>query len=117
MPSTNVQAAMNALRVLNLDELNEILPFYKNLLSLNRKIEASTAVMDFAPGDEVVLHNIRPKHMNGSKGTVVSVKQTRVVVKFPGTAWAMGVTVPATCLTKTNVATSFDIAMANASGR
>jgi len=102
MPSTNVTAAMNAMRVLSLDELREIMPFYKNLLSLNRRVEAVSAVMDFAPGDQVILHDIRPKHMNGSKGEVVSVKQTRVVVKFPGTQWSMGVTVPATCLTKVN---------------
>lgn len=100
IPKTNVLAAMDALRVLSLEELNQILPFYKNLLSLNRRIEASTAVMDFLPGDDVVLHDIRPKHMNGCKGTVVSVKQTRVFVKFPGTKWEYGVNVPATCLTK-----------------
>lgn len=100
MPSPNVIAAMNVLRVLNHDELSEILPFYNNLLKLNRRIEASVAVMSFAPGDDVVLHNIRPQHMNGSKGTVVSVKQTRVYCKFPGTKWEYGVNVPATCLTK-----------------
>ena len=100
MPSTNVTAAMNALRVLNLDELREITPFFKNILSLNRRVESSAAVLSFAPGDDVILHDIRPAHMNGSKGTVVSVKQTRVLVKFPGTKWEFGVTVPATCLTK-----------------
>lgn len=100
VPKTKVLAAMDALRALSLDELNQILPFYKNLLSLNRRIEASTAVMEFLPGDDVVVHDIRPKHMNGAKGTVISVKQTRVMVKFPGTKWEYGVTVPATCLTK-----------------
>ena len=38
------------------------MPFYKNLLSLNRRVEAVSAVMDFAPGDQVILHDIRPKH-------------------------------------------------------
>lgn len=100
MPSANLTTAMNALRVLTLDELNEVLPVYKQLLSSNRRFEATVAVMSLTPGDKVVLHDIRPKHMNGKQGEVISVKQTRVFVKFPGTQWEHGVTVPAACLTK-----------------
>jgi hypothetical protein len=99
MPSANLQSAMDALRVLNHEELTAIMPFYKNLLSLNRRVAAAEAVMSLKAGDQVRLHGIRPKHMNGSEGEVISVKQTRVLVKFPGTKWAYGVTVPATCLT------------------
>jgi len=49
MPSPNVIAAMNVLRVLNHDELSEILPFYNNLLKLNRRIEASVVMADVTP--------------------------------------------------------------------
>ena len=99
---TNLDTAKQALAVLNLEELNTLLPFYNNLLRMNRHEVASDMVAVLNKGDKVTIHNIRPAHMNGREGEVIFVKKTKVHCKFPGTQWEYGVTVPASCLTKVN---------------
>ena len=97
---TNMDKARTALAALTCEELNELVPHYKALLVNARHRQNYEAITALKPGDKVVLGSIRPKHMAGSKGVVMAVRQTRVVVKFPGTQWAEGVSVPASALTK-----------------
>lgn len=97
---SNLSKAQSALRVLTHAELNDLIPFYKQLLKLNRRQESYDAMASLMPGDTVKLKNIRPEYMNGSIGKVIRLKHTKVLVEFPGTKWALGVNVSASCLEK-----------------
>jgi len=93
-------AAKDAIIDLNLDELNELIPFFNTLLKSQRQLKAAKSIVALRPGDQVVVNGLRQRDMNGRQGVVVSIKRTKVVCKFPGTSWDQGANVPATCLTK-----------------
>ena len=96
----NLDAAKEAIRKLTYAEMQQLIPFFKNVLS-NRRSQASEAVIyTLKPGDKVKLINIKPRYMIGSVGTVTQVRRTKVLCSFPETSWAGGVIVPAAALTK-----------------
>lgn len=97
---TNINKAQAALSLCSFEELNSLIPYYKQLLKSSKRVIAADVMSTLLPGDSVELNNIRPRNMNGSIGKVIRLKQTKVLVEFPGTQWASGVTVPASCLTK-----------------
>lgn len=96
----NVDTAKDALRNLTVTELNNMVPFIKNLLSLRRRTAARQNIDTLKPGDNVIISGIRPPSMNGQIGEVMELKITKAVVRIPGTLWAKGVDIPASCLTK-----------------
>ena len=98
--STKIENAKNALRALSPDEVSAILPFFNSMLSMSRRAKSSAVMCVLEPGDKVQLSNIRPQYMNGSVGTVIRLKLSKVVCTFPNTKWEKQVTVPASCLTK-----------------
>lgn len=82
---------------LSSNELRALNSFIVDLLKARRERDALRVKATLKVGDTVTLSGLRPKILNGTTATVVSVQRTRATIDHPTRG---RVTVPLSCITR-----------------